>query len=189
MLVDELDLVLDGWADDNHLVRVHEGARWVELAIRVAPTCCETQSDPGPGWDWLDHVDGRGWVVKGSWDAACRGCGQWSQNWVHVGVRVGEQFDPEQIVELKESVEYDASKLRTRLRSDVYESLKRQLTAAVEEAQAMVLDDPIDLPGWPDVNSMNEPGVGMEGLSLVAWGYDPTGNGDILEVRAALSPR
>ena len=51
MLTDEVEQELGGWADNNHLVRVHDDARWVELAIRVGATskvCSTLASGPTP---------------------------------------------------------------------------------------------------------------------------------------------
>src|SRR5690606_16172221 len=74
------------------------GARqfaWIEVAKRVAPSCCPTQGDPGPGWGVVE----RGAVVGGT-AAQCGGCGSIGRTWVTAGpVEVGdlEEITAEQV--------------------------------------------------------------------------------------------
>lgn len=194
-LTEDINTILDGWADDTHLIRVHDDARRVELAVRVMNRCCPTYPDPGVAWDWVD-VGPAGWLLRGSWSAECRGCGAMSRNWVHDGITIGSDLTDdeisEQVISLRDAVETTAATKAAAEADETLAGLRRDMDAEIEALQAC--DDPEDwddeVDRLPSVDDMSEPGVGVDhdGTGLVAWTYDPAG-GDMIEVTAPLPAR
>lgn len=149
--------------------------------------CCPNQDDTGWGWRWVDR--GR---VQGCWSAQCGGCGSQSAGWTgdEITVHPADDSVAARVHALVAEVRQARSDFERRATSRVEREVLGMLAAVRSEVVDGGLRWDAEVTEWVDTDgdcvsvagrgSQIQPGWYVAGSCLVAWDYEPGGEGECI---------